>query len=103
MAPFYGDLKKKPQFLCFIDFETKGGADQAAEAFDNKEIEGRKVRLQPCKLAPRRAHQIGKVDKALLIQLQEKGLASTEPYEDKFVKSVRAKGEVSQDDKSAAH
>lgn len=92
MAPFYGDLKEKPRMLCFIDFETKSGADQAVEAFDDKEMEGRKVRLQQCKLAPWRAHQIGKVDKALLSQLQEKGLASTEPYEDKFVKSDRTKG-----------
>ncbi|KAH5180370.1 hypothetical protein HBH76_172940 [Parastagonospora nodorum] len=92
LAPFYGDLKQRPRMLCFIDFETKSGADQAVRAFDDKEMEGCKVRLQPCKLAPWRAHQVGKVDKALLSQLQEKGLASTEPYEDKFVNSDRTKG-----------
>jgi hypothetical protein len=93
LQPFYGDMKPHPRMLCFLDFTTKSGADQAVQAVHDTDIEGRKVWLRPSVLAPWRAHQIGKVDQALLAQLQEKGLASTEPYEDNFVKSDQKKGE----------
>lgn len=91
MEPFFGDKLSHPRMLCFIDFTTKDGADQAAENHD-PEIEGRKVWLSPVVMAPWRAHQVGKVDAALLAELQEKGLASKETYEDKFGKSDRKYG-----------
>jgi RNA recognition motif-containing protein len=92
LAPFFGDMKPHPRMLCFLDFTTKEGAQQAAEAIHETEIHGRKVWLKPSILAPWRAHQIGKVVPALLAELQEKGIASKSPYEDNFVKSDRKKG-----------
>lgn len=91
LEPFFGDKLSHPRILCFIDFTTKDGADQAAANLD-PEIEGRKVELEPVIMAPWRAHQVGKVDAAVLAELQEKGLASKETYEDKFVRSDRKKG-----------
>ncbi|KAF2833446.1 hypothetical protein CC86DRAFT_461812 [Ophiobolus disseminans] len=92
LQPFYGDLKQTPRMLCFLDFKTKGGADQAVQAIHETDIQGRKVWLQQAVLAPWRAWQIGRVDQAVLAELQEKGLASKEPYEDKFMNSDRKEG-----------
>jgi RNA recognition motif-containing protein len=85
MRPYRGSRKSDPSVLCFIDFTTKSGADQAVQAINNTEILGRKVWLTGIFLEPWRAHQIGKLDQALLGELQAKGVASTEPYEDNFV------------------
>jgi hypothetical protein len=84
LSPFYGDLKREPQFLTHIDFESREGAQQAAKAIHDTEIEGRRTLLEACKLAPWRADRIGKVDKDVLAQLRESGIASQEPYTDKF-------------------
>jgi RNA recognition motif-containing protein len=92
LQPFYGDKQPTPRFLCFLDFATKSGADQAAQAIHDTEIQGRRVWLKPSVLAPWRAHHIGKTEPALLAQLQEKGLAPKEVYEDSFVDSDRRKG-----------
>ncbi|CAO2658501.1 Nn.00g062240.m01.CDS01 [Neocucurbitaria sp. VM-36] len=88
LHPFYGDKKGNPRLLCFIDFKTKAGADQAVAEVHDTEIEGRRTWIQPSAPAPWRAHQIGKVDKALLAELQEKGLASRETYNDKFITPI---------------
>lgn len=82
--PFYGDKKQNPRLLCFLDFKTKQGADQATAELHDTVIEGRKTWVQISEPAPWRAHQIGKVDKAVLAELQEKGLAPQETYDDKF-------------------
>jgi hypothetical protein len=92
LAPFHGDKKSHPRMLCYIDFTTKSGADQAVQTVHETDIDGRKIWLTQPIMAPWRAHQVGKVDQALLGELQEKGLASTEPYEDNFVNSDRTKG-----------
>lgn len=84
ISPFHGDKTPNPRLLCFLDFETKEGADAAIEAFHDKEIEGRKVWLQISKTAPWRANQMGKVQKEVLVALQEKGIVGQEVYEDKF-------------------
>ncbi|KAH7371504.1 hypothetical protein BKA66DRAFT_423885 [Pyrenochaeta sp. MPI-SDFR-AT-0127] len=84
LHPFYGDKKANPRLLCFIDFKTKQGADLAVAETHDTQIEGRKTWLQLSNPSPWRAHQIGKVDKALLVELQEKGLLPQETYEDKF-------------------
>ncbi|KAF1849648.1 uncharacterized protein K460DRAFT_298271 [Cucurbitaria berberidis CBS 394.84] len=82
---FYGDKKENPRLLCFLDFKTKEGADQAVAELHDTEIEGRRTWLKISEPAPWRAHQIGKVDEALLTELQEKGLAPRETYNDKFL------------------
>jgi RNA recognition motif-containing protein len=92
LQPFHGDMKPQPRMLCFIDFTTKRGADQAVEAVHDTDIHGRRVWLQQSILAPWRAHQIGKVDQELLAQLQEQGLAPKTLYEDNFVNSDRKRG-----------
>lgn len=91
MEPFFGDKLSHPRILCSIDFTTRDGADQATKYLE-PEIEGRKVELLPAKLAPWRAHHVGKVNAALLAELQEKGLAPKETWEDKFENSDRKKG-----------
>jgi RNA recognition motif-containing protein len=93
LQPFYGDKKLKPRMLCSLDFTSKSGADQATEALHDTSIQDRKIWLQPTKMSPWRAHQVGKIDQALLAELQEKGLASEETYEDNFVKSDQKKGQ----------
>jgi RNA recognition motif-containing protein len=92
LQPFFGDKGSHPRMLCLMDFTTKSGADQAVQAVHETDIKGRKVWLRPSVQAPWRAHQVGKVDAGLLAELQAKGLASTEPYEDNFVNSDQRKG-----------
>ena len=86
--PFHGDKQPDPRFLCFIDFKTKTGADQAVQALHDSEIEGRRVWLQNVVLAPWRAHQIGKVDPSVLAMLQEQGIAPMKTFENKKTKKV---------------
>jgi len=91
LQPFHGDKQEIPRMLCFLDFKTKSGADQAMEDVHDTNIRGRKTWLRPAVLAPWRAYQVGKTDGTLLSRLQEEGLASKEPYEDSFVNSDRRK------------
>lgn len=92
LHPFWGDKQRLPRMLCFLDFKTKGGADQAVQEVHDTEIQGRKVWLRLSVLAPWRAHQVGKLDQTLLSRLQEQELASKEPYEDNFLDSDRRRG-----------
>jgi hypothetical protein len=94
LQPFYGDKQLQPRMLCSLDFTTKEGAEQAEQAIHDTIIEGRKVWVQPTRLAPWRAHQIGRVDPELLARLQEKGIAPMEIYEDNFVDSDQRKGKL---------
>jgi RNA recognition motif-containing protein len=86
-SPFYGDLKSKPRMLCFIDFTTKEGAENAVNDLNNTEIEGRLTWLKPSDPAAWRHDQIGKVAPELLKELQESGVVSKDEQisEDKFV------------------
>lgn len=86
LRPFHGDYASQPRMLCFLDFETTAGAEQAVQAVHDTEIDGRKVWLKPSQLAPWRAHQIGKWDKAALKELQAAGVAPLETHENKAVK-----------------
>jgi RNA recognition motif-containing protein len=90
LQPFFGDMQLVPRMLCFVDFKTKAGADQAVQAIHDTEIEGRKVWLKESVLAPWRAHHIGKVDPSVLATLQEKGLAPMETFEN--LKKHKKKG-----------
>jgi RNA recognition motif-containing protein len=92
LQPFHGDKQLRPRMLCFMDFTTKEGAEQAQQAIHDTFIETRKVWVQPSVMAPWRAHQVGRVDPELLAKLQEAGLASLEPYEDNFVNSDQKMG-----------
>ncbi|KAH7389450.1 hypothetical protein DE146DRAFT_680304 [Phaeosphaeria sp. MPI-PUGE-AT-0046c] len=92
LEPFFGDKLSHVRMLGFIDFATKDGADRVVKDFENTEIEGRKVCFREVVMAPWRAHQVGKVNAALLAKLQQKGLASKETYEDKFDNSDQKKG-----------
>lgn len=84
LSPFYGDKKENPRLLTFLDFKTKEGATDAAKALHETEIEGRLTWLKVSELSPWRAYQIGKLDKTLLAELQEQGVAPQEVYQDKF-------------------
>ncbi|KAI4629208.1 uncharacterized protein J4E88_000853 [Alternaria novae-zelandiae] len=92
-APFYGDKKKEPRILCFIDFATKEGADKAIENIHDTEIEGRLTWLTRSETNQYRSHQIGKVAPEALKQLQERGVApkDEELHEDKFVNPLPKK------------
>jgi hypothetical protein len=98
LAPFFGDKKPLPRMLCHLDFTTKRGAEQALAAVHKTEIDGRLVWLQQSTLSPWKAHRIGKIDQALLAELQEKGHVknnyggSDKLWEDKFVKSDQKRG-----------
>jgi hypothetical protein len=85
-SSFYGDKKPEPRILCFLDFATKEGAEAAIKAIHGTEIEGVRVSLRLSRLAPWRAHQVGKFDMAALQKLQKAGLAPTETHPDKFIK-----------------
>ena len=92
-APFYGDKKKEPRILCFIDFATKEGADKAIENIHDTQIEGRLTWLMRSETNQYRSHQIGKVAPEALKQLQERGVAPKDEdlHEDKFVNPLPKK------------
>lgn len=73
LNPAWRHLKRDRSLLAHIDFVSKEGADQAVEALHGKEIEGRRVWLEPYSGSPRNAKQIGNVDQSILTQLQEGG------------------------------
>jgi RNA recognition motif-containing protein len=83
--PFYGDKKKNPRLLCFMDFKTKEGADEAVRNHHDTDIEGRKTWLTPCSPTSYRAHHMAKVAPQLAIDLQEQGILTKETREDLFV------------------
>jgi hypothetical protein len=89
ISPFYGDKKAKPRLLCFLDFTTKEGAENAVRDHHDTEIEGRLTWLQRSGPVAWRAHQIGKVDQELLADLQEKGVLPEKVHEDKFVNAIQ--------------
>ena len=84
MSAFYGETKKDPRLMCWIDFVTKEGADAAIKEINNTEIQGRLTKLLVSKMAAWRAYQLGKVDPEALKQLQEADLAPKEINENKF-------------------
>ncbi|KZM22014.1 uncharacterized protein EKO05_0007289 [Ascochyta rabiei] len=73
LNPIWRHQKKEYPFLAHIDFASKEGAEQAAEALNDTEIEGKRVYLQRCTVNSSRAKQIGNVDQGVLAQLQESG------------------------------
>lgn len=85
----WGDLAARPRFLCFVDFETKEGAEQAIQAVHDTEVRGRLVWLTVPALPPWRAHQIGKWSPAQLALLQEKGIAPREIDGEKYSKPLK--------------
>ncbi|CAG5182005.1 uncharacterized protein ALTATR162_LOCUS9944 [Alternaria atra] len=86
ISPFYGDKKQNPRLLCFMDFKTKEGAENAINDYHNTEIEGRLTWLKFSEPANWRSHQIGKVSPEALKKLQESSLVpkDDEIHEDKF-------------------
>lgn len=84
LRPFYGDKKSKPRMLCHLDFKTAEGADKAVRDLDDTEIEHRRTWIRNSEPSAWRAHQIGKVNPALLSRLQEEKIAPEETYEDLF-------------------
>jgi RNA recognition motif-containing protein len=93
LSPFYGDRKKNPRMLCFIDFKTKEGAENAMKDHHNTEIEGRLTWLKLSTPAPWRSDQIGKVAPEALKELQESGVVPKDDKisEDKFVNPLPKK------------
>jgi RNA recognition motif-containing protein len=83
--PFYGDKKQKPRLLCFMDFKTKEGADEAIRNHHNTMIEGRLTWLTLSTPVSYRTHHIQKVAPKLVADLQEQGLLPKETREDKFI------------------
>ncbi|KAJ4357743.1 uncharacterized protein N0V89_002319 [Didymosphaeria variabile] len=75
LTPQFGHTTYQPKFFCHIDFTTKEGADEAIRAIHDTEIEGVLVWAKRSEVDSTKAFQIGKVDKGLLVELQEKGLA----------------------------
>ncbi|KAE8822244.1 hypothetical protein HRS9139_10265 [Pyrenophora teres f. teres] len=82
-----------PRLLCFIDFETKEGAENASREIDDTVVEGKLTWLRPAVPSGWRVDQYAKYDPEYVAELQEKGVLSKETYEDKFVHPLRvAKG-----------
>lgn len=75
--------KSDRSFLTYIEFASKEGAEQAAEALNDKVIEGKRIWLTPCTLNPTMAKQVAKVDKSVLAQLQQNGFLPTKTTSDK--------------------
>lgn len=71
----YGDISFDPKFFCHIDFTTKKGADEAIQALHDTEVEGVLVWVRSSGIDATKAFQIGRLEKGLLTELQEKGLA----------------------------
>ncbi|CAA9964269.1 hypothetical protein PTMSG1_07628 [Pyrenophora teres f. maculata] len=93
LSPFYGDMQETPRLLCFIDFETKEGAENASREIDDTVVEGKLTWLRPAVPSGWRVDQYAKYDPEYVAELQEKGVLSKETYEDKFVHPLRvAKG-----------
>ncbi|OAL47100.1 hypothetical protein IQ07DRAFT_589976 [Pyrenochaeta sp. DS3sAY3a] len=84
LRPFYGDKKSKPRMLCHLDFKTIEGAEKAVRDLDDTEIAHRRTWVKNSEPSAWRAHQIGKVNPALLTQLQEAKIAPEETYDDLF-------------------
>lgn len=91
LAPQYGQSTFHPKFLCHIDFATKDGAEEAIRATHNTEIEGVLVYLKHSEIDPAKAYQIGRINKTVLKELQEKGLAPQDSEIDEEVVSKKAK------------
>ena len=89
--PFYGDIKFNPRLLCFMDFKTKEGADEAVRQHHDTDIEGRKTWLTPCIPSPYRTHHIAKVAPKLATDLQEQGILPEKSREDRFVNPLPEK------------
>ncbi|KAK7190893.1 hypothetical protein DPSP01_007846 [Paraphaeosphaeria sporulosa] len=75
LTPQFGEKTFHPKFFCHIDFTTKQGADEAIRAMHDKECEGVLVWARATEVDAAKAYQIGRLDKELLAELQEKGLA----------------------------
>jgi RNA recognition motif-containing protein len=84
ISPFYGDKQKAPRLLCFMDFKTKEGTDEAIQKHHDTEIKGRLTWLTRSSPVSWRTHQFAKVVPQLVAQLQEQGILSKEPRPDKF-------------------
>jgi RNA recognition motif-containing protein len=84
ISVFYGDKKTNPRLLCFIDFKTKEGTEQAAKDKHDTEINSRLVWLKPSIPAGWRVHQFWKSAPRVVEQLQEKGVLTKEMDADKF-------------------
>ncbi|KAF2441582.1 hypothetical protein P171DRAFT_434238 [Karstenula rhodostoma CBS 690.94] len=91
LAPQFGETTFHPKFYCHIDFTTKQGADEAIQTMHDKEFEGVLVWAKPTQVDAAKAYQIGRLDKGLLAELQEKGLAppDSEIHEDWVSKTAK--------------
>lgn len=75
---------KRPILLCFLDFETQQGIQEAMRDVRNTVVEGVKMTVELCQLSPFRAGQLGHVSADGLKELQEKGLAPKETPPEQF-------------------
>lgn len=91
LAPQFGDKTFNPKFFCHIDFNTKQGAVEAIQTMHNKEVEGVLIWARLSEVDEAKAYQIGRLDKSLLAELQEKGLApaDSEIHEDWVSKTAK--------------
>ena len=89
--PFYGDLKTEPRLLCYMDFKTKEGADEAVRKHHDTEIGGRRTWLTPSTPNAYRTHHFAKVAPKIVAELQEQGILPKETREDLFVNPLPEK------------
>jgi hypothetical protein len=91
ITPQFGERTFHPKFFCHIDFTTKQGADEAIGAMNDVEVEGVLVWAKPSEVDAVKAFHIGRMNKGLLAELQEKGLAplDSEIHEDWVSKSAK--------------
>lgn len=73
------DRRSDMTFVTYVDFATKEDAQRAVDALNNKIVEGKRLELRLySSVHPKRAEQIGRVDKGVLAQLQEAGLVNAD-------------------------
>jgi hypothetical protein len=91
ITPQFLEKSFYPKFFCHIDFTTKQGADEAISAMNDTDVEGVLVWTKPTEVDAVKAYHIGRVNKGLLAELQEKGLApmDSEIHEDWVTKSAK--------------
>jgi RNA recognition motif-containing protein len=99
-SPQYGQKSFEPKYFCHIDFATKKGADEAIQATNDTEFEGVPIKARLTQVDPAKAYQIGRIERALLVELQEKNLAPADSEIDADLVSKKTKKDAMKFDRS---
>ncbi|KAF1967613.1 hypothetical protein BU23DRAFT_559260 [Bimuria novae-zelandiae CBS 107.79] len=96
ITPWMSKGYKTVQYLCHIDFTTAEGADEAIRATHKTLIDKTVIWAGKAVVGPIKASQIGSVNKNLLAELQEKGLAPPDSEIQEALEASKAKRAASE-------